>query len=728
MIPSDEQQTIIDHIKAGKNVVCSAIAGAGKSSTVLFLAEQMPTSKMLQITYNSQLRLEVKGRVQEAGLTNLSVHTFHSLAVKYYNSAAHTDTELRKIVATRSPPLREPQPIGVLILDEMQDSTKLYYQFIQKYLTDMVISHPTVKIQILVLGDVMQGLYEFKGSDTRFLTLARELWIGCPHLLSTDFVPCSLKMSYRITRPMADFVNNVLLGMPNHLLACKDGVPVNYIRESRHMSHKLVVISITRLLGLGAKPDDFFILGASMKNSIKMLENELVERGVPCHVPMFEKEKMDDRVIRGKVVFSTFHSVKGRQRKHVYVMGFDQSYFEYYAKELNRQMCPNTLYVACTRGQESLTVIERDSGNYNRPLSFLKKTHLQLRQTVGVNFHGNAQILITVQDNKKKPANLHFISPTELIKFISDSTLDLITPIVDRLFTRISKEEDEVEISLPVVTETSLNLWEDVSDINGIAIPCIYSERVLGKTSEDGHVLYRLINEIVKQFKPNEYVYLKRACQQAPKDAHSVSDVLYLANLYSAVQAKLYFKVKQIPRAEYTWLSEDIIGQCMDRLERVLQPDGSQGQCEVERMIINPMMDTEIKMIDDWLQPYFDEERFRFTGVVDLVDLTTVWELKCTSSTTLEHFLQLAIYAWIWKVCRYGDRQFKLFNIKTGEIFVMADDCMADLTTIVVNLLKSRFIKTVRKTDEEFLADATDGLEYYEPSSSPTLSDVSLDS
>jgi adenylate kinase len=61
--PSEEQQLVIDNLKNGYNVVCSAVAGSGKSSTVLSTSKQMPDRQILQITYNSSLRLEIKEKV-----------------------------------------------------------------------------------------------------------------------------------------------------------------------------------------------------------------------------------------------------------------------------------------------------------------------------------------------------------------------------------------------------------------------------------------------------------------------------------------------------------------------------------------------------------------------------------------------------------------------------------------------------------------------------------------
>ena len=58
--PSDEQMNIINAIKEGYNVQVDAVAGSGKTTTVLSLAHYICEKNILQVTYNSELKLEVR--------------------------------------------------------------------------------------------------------------------------------------------------------------------------------------------------------------------------------------------------------------------------------------------------------------------------------------------------------------------------------------------------------------------------------------------------------------------------------------------------------------------------------------------------------------------------------------------------------------------------------------------------------------------------------------------
>ena len=205
---SKEQSKIIKYIKKDNNVIVDSCAGTGKTTLILSVARELPDKKILQMTYNSMLRHEVNNRVKKSEIHNMSVHTFHSLAVKYYMSNCYTDSGIRNILSKDLSPLTILPKFDILVLDECQDMTFIYFQFMIKFARDS-----GSQIQLLILGDYMQGLYDFKGADIRFLTLADILWKNYSFLKIKKFKKCTMKLSYRITNQMCSFVNNVMLGV-----------------------------------------------------------------------------------------------------------------------------------------------------------------------------------------------------------------------------------------------------------------------------------------------------------------------------------------------------------------------------------------------------------------------------------------------------------------------------------------------------------------------------------
>jgi hypothetical protein len=718
-ILSEEQQNILNVVKTGTNVMVDAVAGTGKTTLILSIAKELSTTKILQMTYNSSLRIDVKTKVANLKMENIRVHTFHSLAVRYYQQNAFTDTELRRILIKNLPPREEIPKIDMLVLDECQDLTFLYFQFMVKFTKDM--GNP---IQLLVLGDYMQGLYDFKGADVRFLTIADDVWRGFPLLRTNQFHKCTMQMSFRITNQMCSFVNDVMLG-ERRMKACRDDQQVVYVRQSRNNIENIVSAEINRLFEKGVKPCEIFILGPSVKgpnSNIRKLENKLVERDIPCHVPMMENDKIDDRVIGGKVVFSTFHSVKGRQRKYVFVVGFDNSYHRFHARNTPIDECPKTIYVAATRATQGLYLLESDNKPDDRPFQFLQKSHIEMKQCDYIDFRGMHKTNFQetkISDGEKEKTKI-YASPTDLIKFIPESVIEEISPILDKVFVTEMPEHDVIEI--PSIIETKMGFFEEVSDLNGIAIPSMYYDDLFNSgtsqtTEQRGNILLELIKMNVANMKPNEHIYLKKIVETIPEVIETVDDYLYLANVHSAIQERLYFKLKQINRNEYNWLTEEQIKKCRERLENVIGADCHSQIPSIEEVIIEYQDDEMHKTTDEFLRPIFgSNKQFRFYGRVDLITKNIVWELKCTSKISIEHLLQVVIYAWLWRmrggvdVVHSKNKQFKIFNIKTGEILRL-DATMEELHAIMIALLKGKYLEEEPKTDEEFIEECRTHIE-----------------
>ena len=699
---SNEQNVVLQHIISGHNVVVDAVAGSGKSTTILSIAKALPNKKFIQFTYNSMLRHEIKDKAEKLGLHNIDIHTYHSLAVKYYNPSAHTDSAIRALLD--SPARIHIPKKDVIVIDEAQDMTFLYFSFVIKYAYAM--KQP---FQLMVLGDYMQGLYDFKGADTRFLTLASQIWDGFPLLKTNIFHYCTLKTSYRITNQMAAFINNVMLA-EERLLACREGsVNVVYVRNQQRNLENFVIFTINRLLR-SCNPDDIFILGASVKganSSIRKMENALVSNGIPCFVPSFETDAIDDKVIRNKIVFSTFHSVKGRQRKYVFVLGFDQGYMRFYGKHLQQDLCPSTLYVACTRATEGLYLLERDDFNTDRPLDFLKLSQFEIQRLPYVDFKGSPYFApYGIQDddtiNAANPIKKHYVTPTDLIKFIPESVLETICPIVNVMFKTVVTKG--VDIDIPNIVETDAGTFEDVSDLNGIAIPAMYYNSCAMQDS---------IAIALSTFRHNEHIFLQSMAALLPETCITPSDYLFLANLYIAFQEKLYFKLKQIPQQNHNWISNTHIQMCKRRLDKII---GTDVDPVVEKTIIHQTMDLEHNTLDLLLSEYFDDSiKFRFTARVDVLSQSTLWELKCVREITIDHLLQVIIYAWLYRHLFPDDhKDVKIFNIRTNEVLQLCATT-EQLNFVVIHLLQGKYYRPEPLSDQDFVKQCCDTHQTFVP-------------
>jgi superfamily I DNA/RNA helicase len=193
------------------------------------------------------LKREVKKKVNRLSINNMTIHTYHSLAVKYYNESAYTDEEIKKILLVNLPIKNGFKKIDILLIDETQDMAQDYYQLIRKFISD-TNSNP----QIVIMGDRYQSIYEFKGANYKFLTLADKIW-------NFPFEKMTLSTSYRLTHQIAWFVNKVMLGI-DRISTIKSGPTVDYYIGNSYEIYKKIAKQLRKLMKTdGIKDQDIFI-------------------------------------------------------------------------------------------------------------------------------------------------------------------------------------------------------------------------------------------------------------------------------------------------------------------------------------------------------------------------------------------------------------------------------------------------------------------------------------
>ena len=73
-----------DIINSTGNIKINAVAGSGKTTTVIEYAKTRPaTSKILYLAFNKSVKLEAAKKFADKGLNNVKVETAHSLAYRH---------------------------------------------------------------------------------------------------------------------------------------------------------------------------------------------------------------------------------------------------------------------------------------------------------------------------------------------------------------------------------------------------------------------------------------------------------------------------------------------------------------------------------------------------------------------------------------------------------------------------------------------------------------------
>jgi len=411
----------------------------------------------------------------------------------------------------------------------------------------------------------------------------------------------------------------------------------------------------------GFKPDDIFVLAPTIKasdNPVKRLENELVKEGIAVYYSRNDDDGLDEEIIKNKIVFTTFHQSKGRERKIVIIYGFDNSYFKYFKKTSDPNICPSELYVATTRAKEILILLDNES---EQGLPFLRLDYNQMKMNTYINFVGTNR-----QKNNKDGVNketnkinekFHNIAITELVRYISEDTMKYIIPLIDDMFEELDSIKSKNVVEIPTSIRMDSGLTEDISNLNGLVIPQLYEQLIKKENLLDKLFLKK--NSITN----NELIINNiNKVKELQKNGKNIESMLLLGNIYIAYYENIHSKLKQT--LKYDWLKEDDLKICFKNLARYLKES----------------VEFEIELGDrgdrnELLGLYYSHQTNNYgtiniRGRVDCIDVESLFEFKCVKSLQIEHQLQLICYAWLWKkTLGINDKmkRFILLNIRTGE-------------------------------------------------------------
>ena len=724
-LPSEEQLLIINNVLAGNNVKVSAVAGSGKTTAMLMICNALLKSKnVLALTYNSRLKDEMRNKIEQLNLRNAEAHSYHAFFVRYYGSKCCTDSGILDVINRNDPP-RMSFRFNCVILDEVQDMTPLYLRAVKKLISDMTnsqwamqeptenifddieptpvvvvkahveqpgdfdftstagreIDQPTptpppvevlidnISVQLCLFGDPSQNIYAFKDADDRFLTLSNYIWKDFPRLADV-WAELTLSQSFRLTKHSADFVNGAMLGYKK-IYSDKPGKKVKYIICNGFGSKPTnTILALLKIY----KPCDFFIIAPSIrsgKSPIKKLENNLVAAGIPCFVPTADDEILLQDVICNKIVFSSIHQTKGLERPVVMLFNFDASYFKFFNKDDESTICPNALYVACTRHKEILIPIHESTREF---LPFLDQSYI----------YSNCEMVI--ERFNPKP----IITSDRSIFSVTDLTRHLTVETVQRLLTKVkilNAEKvniKEFKLVSPITIPTIIHCDtgdETVSDINGICLPAIYEYKTQCQVSIIEYIKDQK-SRLTKQDQIQVEQYLPKFSTGGKCE---INDFLYLSNVYNSLRSGYMFKLRQINK--YDWLESENVKLALQVIQKYIPVSA-----KFEQYMISSC---NVRGIDRIIQ-----------GCIDAISahegIIHVWEFKCVKELQPEHIIQLLIYQWLFN--RNGvttPTRFLLLNILTDEILEIVQP--AELNEIVEELILEKIKIRHKTTDKEFL-------------------------
>jgi hypothetical protein len=348
------------------NIIIDGVSGCGKTSLILKLGARLLNSKILALTNTTNNKC----------IDNVNIYDYNTFREKYYKNISHDESLQFNY--------------DIIIIDDVQNLTKLHYKMIKKIYNDNLN-----KAYLYIFGDK----YSFINTNSiNYLLSAEEVF----NFNNYSWTKIDISNSDRINDKIALFVNNCLL-LDNVVKTTKisNNTPKYYICDINTKSLSL----INDYLNIGYKHDDILILSPSLKTySIKLLIKNLLKQKVPISITK------EDNL--NKILILPFSETKEIERKLVIVLNFDSSYLKYYKNA-------NNLYIGITRATEELVLMHHFKYNY---LPFFKYSNLEKYCDI-------IKICnISIEANKIKEINLNTLSSTIIDKCMEYIEIENIQP------------------------------------------------------------------------------------------------------------------------------------------------------------------------------------------------------------------------------------------------------------------------------------------------------------
>lgn len=642
---TEEQLNIHKCMAAGHNVIVNAVAGSGKTSTIISFAERHNDTNILLITYNSSICDEVRQKC--VNVPNIIVMNYHKLAYNFYGNQYLFDVGIETIRKQNISPIAT---FGVnithIVIDEMQDMIKSYYLFVRKIIRDMQLENAA----ICCLGDVRQCIYEYKGSDSRYLTMADQLF-------DRPFVRLNLSQSFRITSAMCHFIVNHIFDdeVPYIKSNKKSGYKVNYYQTSADDDHvaKYVYDYIINLMK--REPtltyDDIYVLSDSTKgpsyNSRRFNHVVKIISSIREESLIVGTNNKDIKYMTNKIYCGTIHSVKGCERRVVIYLSFNNN-----GSSISLNTCDNKIYVGLTRASQILCVIE-----CNYPYKFVR------------NISNNAYMKV-VSDIEQKMAletNKVFekkLEPSKLTESLSIEGANYADSLAARYIVRRDGKVGPVYYINDDIYYHNLGITENISKF--VAQTFLDMFYYFECQIDVPWIAERFVNKPDTKITKDTFKKIYRKCFRATTNHMSSKESrCEFVNIYEHNYKHTSIEInKHNAYPVYERLCAELPTKCVEK--------------EVE-LSYNKM-----------------------TGFVDMICGDTLMELKYTKEITIDHKIQLMAYTYLAIRNNKHLKKYVLYNYRTNEYYdlIYDDNFCAEFETLLT------FAQTMfPKSDNDFIKE-----------------------
>lgn len=399
---SDEQLSVIEYAKAGKNILVDACIGSGKTTTIQELCNKLPNKKILYLTYNKLLKEEARKKILN---TNVEVTNYHGFAWKLLKAngiKAGVSDMIQEVLNHKFD-----MPVyDVLIIDEYQDIEQEFAEML-KLIKD---ANPT--IQLIFVGDMQQKIYDKTTLDVN--SFVEEF---LDEYVMLAFTKC-FRLSEQYAYKFGIAWNKKIVG-------------VNNTQEVKIMGIDEVVEYLSK-----QRPEDVLCLGNRGRDL-----NDVLNKLEEYYPEIYNKSTVyasisddDSNAIKPKAdsaIFTTYDSSKGLEKPICVIFDFQYGNWDRRASYngANLEILRNIFCVAASRGKETIIFVEKPSGEKTMNIEALQD---YVRKNKG--------------DRKTEVLNISTMFDFKYVEDIEECYRLLDKKIIKQDDTRILKFKDKDEL------------------------------------------------------------------------------------------------------------------------------------------------------------------------------------------------------------------------------------------------------------------------------------------
>ena len=349
------------------------------------------------------------------------------------------------------------------------------------------------------------------------------------------------------------------------------------------------------------------------------------------------------------------------------VLNFDETFFQYYNKTVRRDVCPNVLYVACTRATD-LLIIVAESCDQDRFKFLVRPTTLEWTNVVDVIYKAPKNHRV---EKSTVPPIKATVTVTDLLSHVSGTTLFMALSELE--FKETHPGSIAIDVPTQVASKLVANGQEDVSSFNGSLLEPLMRLYFL----HDEHHVRRMVNSVRQALgEPfsndiKDSQTMTMLCEDfhthlntATWDEHiDIDKLMRLIIMKTTLNTKILTRYAQL--STFAWFTRDHVTKIMDIISTVV--------VDIKRV------ELEVEYKVDFHHGY------ELVGKVDVKTGDHLYELKCTTSLTDVHKAQLLCYAFLYMGQRdYNpSTTFSLLNVLTGQTLTLVTTDHAIVTRAV---------------------------------------------